>query len=47
MIVEAHKRSEGLDLPIEFYVGSIYHLDFTDNTLAGLCPFSGTENTGS
>lgn len=32
MVAEARKRTEGLDLPIEFQVGNAAHLDFPDNT---------------
>ena len=32
MIAEARKRSDGLRLPVEFYAGNIYQLDFADNS---------------
>jgi ubiquinone/menaquinone biosynthesis C-methylase UbiE len=31
MLDEARKRSEGLDLPVEFHVGDAHRLDFSDN----------------
>ena len=35
MIAEANRRSENLDLPIEFFVGDVHNLDFPDNTFDG------------
>lgn len=35
IISEAKKRSEGLDLPFEFYQGSAHHLEFPDSTFDG------------
>jgi ubiquinone/menaquinone biosynthesis C-methylase UbiE len=35
MIAEAQKRSEGLDLPVEFRVGDIHRLDYLDETFDG------------
>lgn len=35
MIAEAKKRTEGLDLPVEFRVGDVHNLDFADNTFDG------------
>jgi ubiquinone/menaquinone biosynthesis C-methylase UbiE len=35
MVAEARKRSEALDLPVEFRVGNATHLDFADNTFDG------------
>ena len=32
MIAEARKRSDGSPVPVEFYAGNIYQLDFADNT---------------
>ena len=32
MIAEARRRSDGSQLPVEFYARSIYHLDFADHT---------------
>jgi ubiquinone/menaquinone biosynthesis C-methylase UbiE len=35
MIVEARKRAEGLNLPVEYQAGDAHHLDFADNTFGG------------
>jgi ubiquinone/menaquinone biosynthesis C-methylase UbiE len=35
MIAEAQKRSEGLDLPVEFRVGDIYRLDYPNDSFDG------------
>jgi ubiquinone/menaquinone biosynthesis C-methylase UbiE len=35
MIAEAQKRSEGLDLPVEFRVGDSHRLDYPDDTFDG------------
>jgi ubiquinone/menaquinone biosynthesis C-methylase UbiE len=35
MIAEARGRSVGLDLPVEFLVGSLYQLDFADDAFDG------------
>jgi len=35
MVAEARKRTEGLDLPVEFRVGNAAHIDFPDNTFDG------------
>jgi len=36
MVAEALKRTEGLDLPVEFQVGNAAHLDFEDNSFDGV-----------
>jgi ubiquinone/menaquinone biosynthesis C-methylase UbiE len=35
MIAEARKRLEGMNLPVEFFVGEAQHLEFADNTFDG------------
>jgi ubiquinone/menaquinone biosynthesis C-methylase UbiE len=35
MITEARKRTEGLNLPVEFRTGDVQRLDFADNTFDG------------
>jgi ubiquinone/menaquinone biosynthesis C-methylase UbiE len=35
MIAEARKRTEGLNLPVEYQVGDAQHLDFAENTFDG------------
>lgn len=35
MITEARKRTAELQLPVEYYVGDVHHLDFADNTFDG------------
>jgi ubiquinone/menaquinone biosynthesis C-methylase UbiE len=35
MIAEARGRSAGVDLPVEFLIGSIYQLDFADDAFDG------------
>lgn len=35
MIIEARKRAQGKNLPVEFYVGDAFHLDFADYTFDG------------
>jgi ubiquinone/menaquinone biosynthesis C-methylase UbiE len=35
MIAEARRRSEGLNLSVEYQLGDVYHLDFADNSFDG------------
>src|SRR5207244_6702239 len=35
LVAEARKRTQGTNLPVEFYAGSIYKLEFADNTFDG------------
>lgn len=35
MVTEARKRVEGLNLPVEYYLGDAQHLEFADNTFDG------------